>query len=417
MDDNLSSEAGLRDIIGSDLEDEYSSAPETNVDPFADEFKEFINSKTQSIRTKLTKNRSLLKDDKQAILDILIEIRQCTEDFCKTRTGPSYTQSERNSAPNHITHSASLDQATVSVIRDTIREEVSKIQKKLEALPPKQPATYASVTKKQPSAPEVGIPKTKPALIVSSKKEVSSPADTLQSWRKSVSFRDTNFSPANIKYVSNNKIRVEFDTLEQREIILQKTNLPDNDVKAEISRKLKPMIVVKGISNDISPDHLVDIITNQNDFIKNMSSDQNDLIFKFKRGNRNKSLYNAVFMVSPSLWRAIIERGRLNVDHQRIHVEEFSPLLQCFKCLQFGHTRNRCTHEGSICSHCSSMTHDFKGCPFKQNKNQIDCYNCIQYHKKHNLQNLKTDHSATSDACPRRVFMLEKLRERIDYGY
>ncbi|XP_026327877.1 uncharacterized protein LOC113236103 [Hyposmocoma kahamanoa] len=76
---------------------------------------------------------------------------------------------------------------------------------------------HASVTRKQTTNPKEMIPTTKPALIISPTKEVHSPAEILQKWKKYISFRDTNFSPASVKYVSNNKLRVEFDTEVQRD--------------------------------------------------------------------------------------------------------------------------------------------------------------------------------------------------------
>lgn len=367
-------------------------------------FRKKIKEKTESILKKLREGKSVTKINKDAISDLVREIQVATEIFCESSNTPVPTSN------------VTMEQGAISSIKEAIKEEVAKVQKTL--LSSIQPRlSYAAAAKTSQAPAPQQIPTSKPALIISSKKEVFSSAETLQNWRKSVSFRDTNFSPANIHLISNNKIRVEFDNEEQRDITLRKTERSSTHVTAEISKKLKPMLIIKGVSDEISPGDLVDIIVAQNDFVKALMNDPNDLIFKFRKGNRNEHLYNAVFMVKPALWRSIIKAGKLNIDHQRVHVEEFSPLLQCYKCLQFGHTRKNCTSDNTACSHCSSLTHDYKTCPFKSDQQKLDCYNCIQFHKKRNLQNIKTNHSATSLSCPRMTYMLENIRNRIDYGY
>ncbi|KAJ2939994.1 hypothetical protein O0L34_g14025 [Tuta absoluta] len=176
------------------------------------------------------------------------------------------------------------------------------------------------------------------------------------------------------------------------------------------------MFILKGIAIDTAPEELTELICKQNETIKNLISSQDELVLKFKRNNKKENFYNAIFMTSPTIWRAAVTAGKLNVDHQRIHVEEYVPLLQCYKCLQFGHTRLRCTNEDTVCSHCSAMTHNFKDCPVKQDNSKINCYTCDKHLKKHNSSPTVPNHSATSRVCPKVIQMTGKLRTRIDYG-
>lgn len=124
------------------------------------------------------------------------------------------------------------------------------------------------------------------------------------------------------------------------------------------------MVILKGIHKDVSHDELADIIHYQNELVRSAGS-REELKFKFKKPNRNGNLYNAVFITTPSIFKAMIHSEKINIDHQRIHLEEFSPLLQCFKCLQFRHTRARCSSSDVICTHCASTEHTFKDCPVK----------------------------------------------------
>ncbi|KAL0882745.1 hypothetical protein ABMA27_016296 [Loxostege sticticalis] len=94
--------------------------------------------------------------------------------------------------------------------------------------------------------------------------------------------------------------------------------------------KSRPAII--GVPESIPTEELTGIITGQNDSIKAAAQSESDLVFKFKRANRNKNLYNAVFIASPSVWTAVIRANKVNLDHLRIHAEEYVPVLH-------GHTR------------------------------------------------------------------------------
>ncbi|CAG4958248.1 unnamed protein product [Parnassius apollo] len=281
---------------------------------------------------------------------------------------------------------------------------------------PKAIPSYATVVKTTKVTEKPPIPITKPSLIITSKKPVSSSQEIIHAWRKSVHFKELTFTPAEVKPVSNHKLRVEFDKQEQRDKILETINRPDSLVSAEIAKKLKPMVILKGIYKDTPVTELVDIITNQNTKIKDLIISPEDIIFKFVRNNKNQKLYNAVFMVAPHIWRVIIEIQKVNIDHQRVHVEDFPAFLQCYKCMQFGHTKKHCTEGNTICSHCSSNTHTYKDCPVKKDINKINCHNCTIHAKKYNL-NLNTKHSTTSLFCPRVLKQIETCKNKTDYGY
>lgn len=301
-----------------------------------------------------------------------------------------------------------------------VRQELTSFKKQMSPPQQSRPISYAQAAmaaRSQPTFTPPSPPATKPAIIVSCKKDNPSSADTLASWKKNVSFRDTNFTPAGIQFVSNNKLRVEFDNPTHLETTLKKIGESHPEISAEVSKKLKPMFIIKGVSNDISPETLKELIINQNDSVNNLIKNEDDLIFKFKRPNKNEQLYNAVFLAAPYLWRVIVNLLKLNVDHQRIHVEEFTPLLQCYRCLKFGHTRKFCKSDETICSHCSDSKHEFKDCPHRKDKSKVSCHNCKIYNKKGSTESAeKSDHSAVSDSCPRKLFMIGRTRSRIDYG-
>lgn len=304
------------------------------------------------------------------------------------------------------------------IITDIIKQSISEITKQIITLPnskysiPTQPNSSYSQIIKTPTI----IPVSKPALIISPKNEVNSSKETMNLWKNSVTFKDTNFAPSKIKLISNNKIRIEFDNSSQRDTALEKTKSPNSTIYAEIPKTLQPSIIIKGIPNDVEPSQIIDIITNQNDSIKQNKKTSNDIIYSFKRNNKNKNLYNAIFRTTPNIFRAIIQSGKINLDHYRIHVEEYIPLLQCYKCLKYGHTRSHCTQTQSICSYCSSNEHEYKNCLHKNDQIKLNCYNCSKFNQLHtNTIKRPTQHSATSNTCPCYTQMYKITQSRINY--
>lgn len=386
------------------LNDSFNSA-DFDPDPVAD-FCTKILACTMQIDSSIKKHKSVTKDDRDAVVKFNDEIKTLAETFSVDYKKPQVNRTKID-----------VDRV-VSVIRDTIAKQLSSQLPNITPAMTTEPVpTYASMTRSQTVQPKEKIPITKPALIISSTNEVHSSAETLQKWKQAISFKDTNFSPASVKFVSNNKLRVEFDTETQRDEALRKANSKATVIKAEKSKKLKPMIILKGISEDTPAETLTEILYNQNDCIKNSTDDSSQMELRFQKNNRNPRLYNAVIMTSSKLFRAIMTEEKLNVDHQRVHVEEHVPLLQCYHCLQFGHTRKRCTQESPACSHCSAKTHAYKDCPVKNDQAKNTCLNCVTHNTKYKINKPPPNHSATSNSCPRVIQMLSNVRTRIDYGY
>ncbi|CAK1581403.1 unnamed protein product [Parnassius mnemosyne] len=414
---NLSQEIIRTEYTTNITDDVFEEAQSDSSPNFNDEYLSKVIEHTELIQKTLDGSRSVTRLNKDSIKKSLEEIRRSTQHL-------------HDQVKNILCHSTlSAENKTVSIIKNTIREEFEKLTIKPHQTtarpqqdiihPPIIPAelqSYASIVKTKKTVEKSVIPITKPALIVTTKQSVSSSQETVNAWRKSVQFKNHTFAPAEVKKVSNYKLRVEFDNQEQRDEILEAINKPDSLVSAEIAKKLKPMVILKGIFKDTPVSELNDIIIKQNPKIKDLINTPEDLTYKFIRNNKNQKLYNAVFMVTPHIWRAIIELQKVNIDHQRVHAEDHPAFLQCYKCMKFGHTKKHCTEDIIICSHCSSNSHTYRDCPDKKDHNKINCHNCTEHANKYKL-NSDTKHSATSLHCPRVLKQIEICKNKTDYGY
>lgn len=314
-----------------------------------------------------------------------------------------------------------IDERTTLAIQETIKSEMNKFAKinhTAPAPPPPQPALPVSTPSLAPlTNPEqphtTKLTPYKPSIIVTVPEEARDAQDLKEKWRTCVSFRDCGYAPIRTRPLSSTKLRVEFETQQQRDETLRR--IPDGTaVRAEAARSLDPTIIVKGIRRDTPPDELITVIKKQNPTLLEAAG-QNSIKLCFTKNNRNENLYNAILRIPPDLWPAIIKLERINIDHQRVHFEEHSPLRQCFNCLQFGHTRTKCQKTEPVCSHCSASGHSYKECPVKRDPTTIQCLNCSTHNTRFNL-NRDTLHSATSNKCPRVGAMVEVVRKRINYG-
>ncbi|CAK1584013.1 unnamed protein product [Parnassius mnemosyne] len=182
-------------------------------------------------------------------------------------------------------------------------------------------------------AARTALPTTKPAIIITPAQEVKRRQEAVELFKMCISYRNSTYAPVRVQPVSNNKFRVEFENMNQRNDTL--TRLENSkEVSAEPVRMLKRMVILKGISKDVPSEDLVKLIATQNPELTHLidsessdseSSDSESFRLRFKRVNRNSNLYNAVFQAEAKVYRKILDLGRVCVDHQRVTVNSFSP--------------------------------------------------------------------------------------------
>ena len=78
----------------------------------------------------------------------------------------------------------------------------------------------------------------------------------------------------------------------------------------------------------------------------------------------------------------------------RPEIETRTPkVIQCYRCLKFGHIAASCNYKNEVCSICSEEGHNYENCP----KEEVKCKNC------------SGNHSAVSRYCPLKQQKLEEL--------
>lgn len=297
----------------------------------------------------------------------------------------------------------------LEMVRQVFKEEVALLKTELVLEKKINTPTYAEVVAPKPSLRG-------PSIVLSSK-TAKSHQDIIKNWRDSTSFRNKSYAPVSTKKLSNNKLLIEFENNEQKTEILKNLE-SQNTIVTEEPIKLMPHIIIKGISRDIKKEDLINILTNQNSNINFLvNQDSKEVIsLKFLKNNFNRNLYNAVLECTPKLFHSIVSKGKINVDHERLHVMEYIMVRQCFGCLRFGHIKKFCVDNVLNCSYCGGK-HFHDSCPHKNKPEKLNCLNCTN--NNHNFKtNFNTNHLAVSTQnCNMYKLMETRLKEKIVYGW
>lgn len=112
----------------------------------------------------------------------------------------------------------------------------------------------------------------------------------------------------------------------------------------------------------------------------------------------NPKVKNFFYKCSTNLLSITLKKSIVRVDLQEFYCYDDFNILQCFKCLAYGHSAKNCNSPLS-CKNCAGE-HHHKDCT---NQDQHRCANCIQIADKPKI----CRHRATAGRCPVR-------QERVD---
>lgn len=98
------------------------------------------------------------------------------------------------------------------------------------------------------------------------------------------------------------------------------------------------------------------------------------------------------------------------IQWERYPIYEDIGIQRCFNCQEYYHKNNTC-HNKTVCEYCSG-DHNIKEC----NKRHKKCLNCENANKKFNLD-YDINHGASDKDCPSYKYLIQVLRNKIDYGH
>lgn len=174
----------------------------------------------------------------------------------------------------------------------------------------------------------------------------------------------------NIRRANANNVRLVVESAD-----LEKLKSLDTLKQAGLEIKedggLKPRMLVRFVPSNITGDDFIKTLIAMN--MPNADPTTAKIIYLYPI-RENMNTRNIVIEVDPKLRDILKAQGRVFFQWQSFPVEDHVKILQCFKCLEFGHLARDCGKE-TACGHCA-QGHETRNCP---NRNLAPkCLNCIR---------------------------------------
>ena len=356
----------------------------------------------------LGNSRNLKTNIKTAVLEAINRLFELVEESERDQ-GPAAPIALPVPAPtaDHSPHPSPIEVlAGQAELLKTLKEHISEIKdnsSKLEQLRDSlasrdsaEGTTYASVaaitnshTRTQALEQE-----TLHSVVVSSTQEMDTGDDILERIRKAVDAKKGWVRVEKVRKAKDRKIILGCATKEEREKVRERLRAAGENLVIEEVKNKDPLLILRDVLLVHSDEELLAALRNQNrEVFHGLGDGESSMTVKYRKNSRNPHVKSVVLAVSPMIWRRALEEGKLRIDLQRVRVEDQTPLVQCTRCLGFGHGKRLCSEPADLCSHCGGP-HLRADCPVKRVGTAASCINCTRAKME------VSEHNAFSSECP-----------------
>ncbi|XP_041972130.1 uncharacterized protein LOC121728089 [Aricia agestis] len=256
-----------------------------------------------------------------------------------------------------------------------------------------KPASYAAavsrgITERTPETRALH------SVVVSSKDTQDSGDEVMEKIRKTVDAKDGWVKVERTRKVKNRRVVVGCVSEEERNKVKERLKKNEGLIVEDVKNK-NPLLAFRDVMKfDIAD--FVTAFTNQNaDIFEGLKGDEKKVEIVFGMKARNPLQNHLVVRVSPQVWKRCMNVGYAHIGLGRVRVEDQSPLVQCFRCLGYGHTKRVCREEKERCSHCAGP-HLRTACDKWPRREAPQCINCTRAKKG------SVEHSALDKDCSER---------------
>lgn len=234
------------------------------------------------------------------------------------------------------------------------------------------------------------------SIIVTSEDETVKGEEVLGKVREAIDAKEGWITVERVRKARDRKIIMSCRTEEDRSKIKKRIESAGKRLICEEVSNKDPLLILKGVLQINSDADVLQAMRKQNQHIfRDIDPKEDRIEIKYQRRARNPLTRHVIVSTSPTVWKKLTETGMLYINLQRIKVEDQSPLVQCTRCLGFGHGKRFCKETIDLCSHCAGP-HLRAECPDWREGNPPTCKNCVAAKQDQN------DHNAFSQECPAR---------------
>lgn len=192
------------------------------------------------------------------------------------------------------------------------------------------------------------------SVVVTSKNETETGEQILERVRKVVNAKEEGVRVDRVRKARDRKIILGCQTQKEMTKVKERLKTAEGDLHVEDVQNKNPLVILRHVMSYLTDEELVSALHAQN---KNLLKNETEVMtsavkVKYRRRTRNPHVDHVVLTVPPAIWRRLTEAGMVHIDLQRVKVEDQSPLVQCSRCLGYGHSKKYCTEQMDACSHC-----------------------------------------------------------------
>ena len=269
----------------------------------------------------------------------------------------------------------------------------------------KKTSTYAKATAKPPP-----LPKPNHTLIITSTDPQNTSDKVIEKIRNALDTKSTGARVDQVRKGRNQKVIIRCNTREDLNLVHTRVRL-DKNLKAEVAKAGNPQIIIRDVLSYLKDSEIVQNILVQNKhLLSGVDMKESTVKVKYRKRARNPHECHPILELSPTIYQRFLEAGKVYIGLQRRPVADHSPLVQCTRCLGFGHTKKLCQEKDDLCSHCGGI-HSWDKC-----KKRIDgcppvCINCVEA----KTRDINVEHNAFSMECSERARWDAIARSKISY--
>lgn len=312
-------------------------------------------------------------------------------------------------APPALNLEAELAVGEVKKTLQNIEKGVAELGKADKPLLQQQsPRTFAQVA----STPKPPKPPTQPnhTLIVSSTDPQHTGDNVIERIRTALDLKASGARVDTVRKARNQKVVLRCASKSDLNIIRDQFK-SNAGLKVQEPKPQNPLVCIKGVLSSYSDGEIVELLQAQNKhLLQDVAADGHTIRVRYRKRARNPHECHPVLELSPELWKCYTQVQKVHVGIKRCSIEDQSPLVQCSKCLAYGHNRTLCKAGKESCSYCSGA-HSSKDCLTRADGKLPTCINCKVAHRTDS----DLAHTAFSEDCPERQKWDGIARSRVSY--
>ncbi|KAI5644226.1 hypothetical protein NE865_03879 [Phthorimaea operculella] len=183
-----------------------------------------------------------------------------------------------------------------------------------------------------------------------------------------------------LRKMRHQKVLITCDTDNDRGILGEAIKNAGEKLTVTQPATKNPLIRLQGVAQDLNDKRIEEAVLKQNDrIVKGVNPEERSVKVVRRIKGRIQNLNNVIIEVSPALWNKLRDQ-KLRIGYQIVTAIDQSPILQCYRCLEFGHKARDCQSKGVCCGYCTEE-HDTRQC---RNRNSAPlCINCSEGNRRH----------------------------------